>query len=454
VASPLIWLSGAQEDILTNFAHDRPKYVGTGSAVLFTSVIAASSMSFALHMALKAPLPVAVLFGLAWGVGIMSLDRWLVCSMTRKQGMLLVVPRVLLALLFSVVISTPLTLQIFNSEISEQISVDQANAAASFATSSSVAKLTAKVNQDQSSVKGYQAVISAGGASAAVNPADDPVLISLQNTLASDKTAQTRDYNAFVCQMYGGAGCPAGSGPAAQADLQRYQADTANIKTDNQRIAAEETALSTSNSAHEGKAVSNATTNLAAAKAQLASDTNALNLLKNDFNSSNTSNTGILARLKALDELRLHDLSMLMAEIVLFLFFAAIELLPVFVKLLLNRGEETAYEQAVAAADVINVMREDYVQRARYLDSVREQDQLAAQSRAVQAAYEQSVLPEMTQRMIVARRQVELDKITRWQRQAMLQNSRLSRGWQPAGLPRLKNGWQDFGWARPNLLAR
>jgi hypothetical protein len=453
MATPLIWLSGAQADILENFKHDRPKYVGTGSAVLFTSVIAASSMAFALHMALKAPLPAAIPFGLAWGVGIMSLDRWLVSSMTRRQGMLLVVPRVLLAILFSIVISTPLTLQIFNSEIAQQISIDQANAAANFTTSSDVAKLTAKVNQDQAVANGYQAVITNGGESAATSPAKDPVLVSLQSTLAADQAAQTKDYNAFVCQRYGQPGnCPAGNGPAATADYNRYLTDTANIKTDNQRIAAEESSLNANNGTNKNKAVSNATVNLQAARAQLTSDRNALDRLKSDFNATNTNNTGILARLKALDELRTSDLSMLIAEFVLFLFFAAIELLPVIVKLLLNRGEETAYEKAVTSADVVNLMREEYAQRTHYLDAVRREDQLVAQSRAIQAAYEEHVMPEVTKRMIAARRQVELDKISLWEHRAMLENSRFGRGWEPAGLPRLRIVRRELGPAWANWL--
>jgi hypothetical protein len=454
MASPLIWLSGAQADILANFKHDRPKYVGTGSAVLFTSAIAASSMAFALHMALKAPLAAAISFGLVWGVGILSLDRWLVASMTRRQGMLLVVPRVLLAILFSVVISTPLTLQIFNSEIAQQISMDQATAAANFVTSPSVAKLTAKVNQDESVVKGYQAVISSGGAPAEISPAKDPVLVSLQNTLAADQTDQTNDYNAYVCQEYGQPGncSPAGNGPAATADLNRYKADTANINSVNQRIAAEETSLNTSNAANKSKAVSNATVNLSAAQAQLTADTNSLDTLKSDFNTNNTNNTGILARLKALDELRMSDLSMLVAEFVLFLFFAAIELLPVIVKLLLNRGEETQYEKAVVAADVVNLMREEYVQRTRYLDAVRQQDQLVAQSRAIQLAYEKHVMPEVTQRMTAARRQVELDKVARWEELAMLENTQFRRGWEPAGLPLLRNYRRELRQAWTNWL--
>jgi hypothetical protein len=422
MGNPLIWLSGAEPDILGNFKHDRPKYIGTGSAVLFTSCIAAMSMAFAVHMALKAPVAAAIACGLAWGTGIMSLDRWLVSTMTRKQGLLLAVPRILLALLFSVVISTPLTLQIFNSEIAQQMSQDHAAAAASFATSPDVTKLQAKVSADQATVSSYQGVISSGGATAATSPAKDPAMVQLQSKLTADQNQVTYYRNAAHCEQYGGTGCTGvvggnvvrGTGSAYNFDEQQLANYTQQVKTDNENIAAEQQTLAASNKTDEGKAVSNAQANLARAQTQLTTDTNALSTLKNDFNVNNTNNTGILARLKALDELRMHNLNMLVAEFVLFLFFAAIELLPVLVKLLLNRGEETSYEHAVAAADEINVMREEHTQRARYIEAVREQDQRVAVSQAVYHEFMSNVRDELAMRKVAAYRRVELDKIERW----------------------------------------
>lgn len=446
--NPIIWLSGAQPEILTNFPHDRPKYVGTGSAVVFTSAMAAGSMAFAIHMALKTPVVAAIPAGLLWGIGIMSLDRWLVSSMTRKQGMLLVFPRVLLALLFSVVISTPLTLQIFNSEIAQQMSLDHAAAAANFVTSPNVAKLQAKVNADQTTVTNYQRVIATGGSTVATSPANDSTMVQLESKLSSDQSQVTYYRNAAHCEQYGGTGCSTvvggnvvqGTGSAYDFDEQQLKSYNQQVTADNQNIVDERQALAGRNTTNEASAVTNARNNLTHAQAQLTADTNSLNQLKGNFNVTNTNNTGILARLKALDELRMSDLDMLVAEIVLFLFFAAIELLPVIVKLLLNRGEETAYEQAVTAADVVNVMREDYAQRSRFLDAVRLHNQNAAQGRATQVAWEAEVMPEVTKLTLEAKRVVELDKIARWQQRALIENSRMRRGWEPAGLGRLRGG--------------
>jgi hypothetical protein len=393
-------------------------------------------------MALKATVPAAALVGLCWGIGIMSLDRWLVASMTRRQGMYLVLPRVFLALLFSVVISTPLTLQIFNSEIAQQMSLDHATAAANFGSSQAVTKLQAKITADQAAVTGYQGVINSNGQSAAMTPANDPTMVQLDSKLTSDQKQVTYYQNAAHCEQYGGSNCSSvvggnvvqGTGSAYTYDEQQLTSYTSAVKTDNQNITAEQQTLAGQNSAKESNAVGSARTNLNHAQAQLTADTSSLNQLKGNFNVTNANNTGILARLKALDELRMSDLNMLVAEVVLFLFFAAIELLPVIVKLLLNRGEETPYEQAIASSDVVNAMEADHARKSRYLETVRKHNRAAAQARAVQATWDEQVVPELTALTIQAQREVELSKLARWRDRELAASADLSRHWKPAGL--------------------
>ena len=87
--------------------------------------MAAISLAFALVTALKVPLWAALPFALAWGVAIVSLDRLFVVSLQRRgpwwAHLLRAVPRLLLALLLGVVISTPFVLQIFRPEIEHEI---------------------------------------------------------------------------------------------------------------------------------------------------------------------------------------------------------------------------------------------------------------------------------------------------------------------------------------------
>ncbi len=86
-------------------------------------------MTFALHSALKLALATAIVFAVAWALAIMSLDRWLVVSLVRQRNklnyLLLALPRVGLGVLFGLIISTPVTLQIFQPEINQEIALIQ-----------------------------------------------------------------------------------------------------------------------------------------------------------------------------------------------------------------------------------------------------------------------------------------------------------------------------------------
>ena len=133
----LIALSGARPEILARCPTERVKFQSLGWAILITSAMATVSMWFALTsvMGFNAVLafPVAVI----WGLIIMGIDRWLVTSMpidgSRKWAM--AIPRVVLALLLGSLISTPIVLRIFQSEINNQISVIKEERAAAFLSS-------------------------------------------------------------------------------------------------------------------------------------------------------------------------------------------------------------------------------------------------------------------------------------------------------------------------------
>ncbi|MEV7907663.1 DUF4407 domain-containing protein, partial [Streptomyces anulatus] len=132
----LIALSGARPDIVKRCPTEHGKFEGIGGAVLTTGVLAIISMAFALYSALGISIYLAVPASILWGLAIMSLDRWLVGSIQTDgpRRWRLAVPRILMAVLLGAVISTPLVLQIFKSEIDAQIvqiKQDRANAFAS-----------------------------------------------------------------------------------------------------------------------------------------------------------------------------------------------------------------------------------------------------------------------------------------------------------------------------------
>jgi hypothetical protein len=121
----LAWLGGADKAILAKVPMERVRFVGMAVTLLTTAGIAVASMIFALHDAVNVPLLPSVFLGLLWGIVILNLDRFLVVSMgsTRDRGRLasIVIPRLLLALLLSTVIATPIVLRIFASDINAQL---------------------------------------------------------------------------------------------------------------------------------------------------------------------------------------------------------------------------------------------------------------------------------------------------------------------------------------------
>src|SRR3954468_17467107 len=125
IAEFLLTFSGANRDVLAEAPKERTKQIAMGAVLASTAAIAVVSASYALHLALHVWLPFAVLGGLAWGLVILNLDRWLVVSTPRlktKLGALaMALPRVLLAVLIGAVISTPLTLAVFSSEINVEV---------------------------------------------------------------------------------------------------------------------------------------------------------------------------------------------------------------------------------------------------------------------------------------------------------------------------------------------
>src|SRR3954449_10448173 len=136
LADLLLTVSGASRDVLRDAPKERTKQVAMGAVLCSTAAIAAVSAAYALHIALHLPVVFAVLGGLAWGLVILNLDRWLIVSSPRlktKLGTLaMALPRVLLAVLIGAVISTPLTLAIFSAAIGTEVKVMAAEEESTF----------------------------------------------------------------------------------------------------------------------------------------------------------------------------------------------------------------------------------------------------------------------------------------------------------------------------------
>ncbi|MBB2150063.1 DUF4407 domain-containing protein [Pedobacter gandavensis] len=133
--SRFFWFcSGAHISTLEKHPTEHNKYLGIGATIFFTGLFAALSGGYAMYFVFKgdaAAVLFAVFFGLIWGLAIFNMDRYIVASInksasTNKQ-ILQATPRILLAIMIGLVISRPLELKIFDKEIKERLKVSYLN---------------------------------------------------------------------------------------------------------------------------------------------------------------------------------------------------------------------------------------------------------------------------------------------------------------------------------------
>ncbi|UII27393.1 DUF4407 domain-containing protein [Fulvivirga maritima] len=120
-----LFCSAANQDLLKKCpSSERNKYAGVGATVFFTGLLAALSGGYAIYTVFNS-VTIGALLGLFWGGLIFNLDRFIVSTIKKndkksdqwKQ----VIPRLLLAVFLSLIISKPLELKIFEQEINEQL---------------------------------------------------------------------------------------------------------------------------------------------------------------------------------------------------------------------------------------------------------------------------------------------------------------------------------------------
>jgi hypothetical protein len=117
--------SGADSTLLQKCPTETSKYAGMGATIFFTGVFAAMASGYALYTVFDSIIA-ATIFGVIWGLMIFNLDRYIVSSMRKDGGwreFWTAAPRVILAVIISIVIARPLELKIFEKEINPELIV-------------------------------------------------------------------------------------------------------------------------------------------------------------------------------------------------------------------------------------------------------------------------------------------------------------------------------------------
>lgn len=116
--------AGAYIKILEVAPSEHAKYVGIGATVFLTGCLAVLSGTFAM-LTLVESAWVALGAGLLWGALIFNLDRYIVSSI-RKEGRIwhelgLALPRIILAIIISLVITKPIEVELFGNQINSEL---------------------------------------------------------------------------------------------------------------------------------------------------------------------------------------------------------------------------------------------------------------------------------------------------------------------------------------------
>ncbi|MFI5959860.1 DUF4407 domain-containing protein [Cryptosporangium sp. NPDC051539] len=296
------------------------KYEGLGGVVLTTAVMAALSAGLAINLALQAPVAVCVAIGLFWGLAIANLDRWLIGAFPRRdqvwKNFLQALPRLLMALLIGVVVSTPLVLRVFNNEIEKEI------AAQHDATRDQERREIISRYQ----VAAYEKKVATDQAYLDAKDANDQVVKDQPNVRAASRAA--------------------------------YQADQAYREA--LRTGVRVTAAFNEREARRNqftRAVASAVKNLHTLGAQnLTKDRTDLQTRRDgeraalrESADTISRNRGLLMRIDALSSLRSRDSGVQAAYLVLWAFITLIEVLPVLLKFLMTLGAPSPYEVALVS---------------------------------------------------------------------------------------------------------
>jgi hypothetical protein len=127
----LIQSSGASIELLRDCPRfELTKYSSIGLTVIFTALLAVVSSFFALSLVFDL-LALNVVLALFWGAIIFNLDRYIISSMRPSENkfydFLKATPRFFIAITIAIIISKPLELKIFKSEVDSFLKMENAD---------------------------------------------------------------------------------------------------------------------------------------------------------------------------------------------------------------------------------------------------------------------------------------------------------------------------------------
>jgi hypothetical protein len=302
-----ILCAGVDKSILSHAKTDEIKQAGIGATIFFTGIFAFLAAFYAMYTVFF-NVWASLLFGLVWGLMIFNLDRYIVSSMRKRESsfrnIMMSLPRIVLAVIISIVIAKPLELKIFESEIKAELITMQQE--------------TRKLHEDKLKQR-YEADLTKIDGEIAVLKGD------------IDKSKQ--NFNLLTKEALGEADGSTGSkirnmGPIYKAKNQAALEARAEYEKTRALVTPQLTALESR-------------------KSEILKDRD------NDLATMEKTNlAGFASRLEAMDRISQNSEAIYIAGIFIMLLFIAIETSPIFIKLISERSPydyvldklETEYE--------------------------------------------------------------------------------------------------------------
>lgn len=364
----LLWASGTDHAVLRSVtAKERAGQEALGAVMFGSALLAGGSSYLAFQILTGGSALASAALGLCWAAMVFTIDRFFVLSAGRSdrwwKNVLTVAPRLVIAVLIGLVVSTPLTLAVFDREIGAEMAAmhqeQKAESVQRLSTNAQFGVLPQLRDQREAQLATARTATSASAVT------DDPAVRDAQARVDAAAAALAAAQQDVTCEAEGrcGSGEP-GAGAAYASKVAARDTATAALAAAQGELAAVQA------TARDGAASSRA--DAASAAQRLDQQITALEQQQRDAAAVEATaidaDTGLLARLSALHRLSSDNGVLASAHWLLFAFLTALEVMPVLVKLLLSLAKPSAYEEALAARS------EELRARATWVSAARERE--------------------------------------------------------------------------------
>jgi len=362
----IIICAGANREIIERCHIEWSKYTSIGATIFFTGMLASLSGGYAIYSIFQNTdyaLRAAMCFGLLWGLVIFNLDRYIVSTIRkldektpwrRLKELSQAFPRIILAGLIAITISVPLEIKIFEDSLADVIEQEKMEAEERNKSYSErihdiniknqkvsdkkgeIGMLEQKLDEEPKMVKIYKDKLKE----------EEGILAKLMRTnntkIAKNKMAIEELQN---------------SGENHSEEIAKYEAENKRLQKE---ISYEESKVQkvkrelamqvenhVSSIENEIKEAKYALKKLEE-KENLARDSAEGDIKEIGTRTKNSFSNSFVPQLKALGQLKKDDETMRLASLMLKLLFLAIELTPIFTKLITRRS---AYDEIFERMD-------------------------------------------------------------------------------------------------------